>query len=582
MFSIGLSLFDNADSKNKIIFSLIGIYITYKKTGLIDEYIKSVYNFFVYFNKTKYLNSLLFNTVTQIPHYRNKLDNEVFKVQKGIEESTFKLESSIKNRIDTIPIRGIVPDFIIEKMTENHKGDLTFYNPSKLSGTLYNLPTETETGLLKNVIDIYYKTNPLHSDIFPSLITMEKDIVKMTKSLLNCPPDKGFGTVTTGGTESIILALFGYREYSRKQKGITSPEVVAPSTVHPAFDKGCYYLGIKLRKINVDRNNQLDLEQLSWTINQNTILLVGSLPSFPHGLIDDIDVLNKYASEWNIPIHVDACLGGFVFPFLEDMPPYDFRNIGVQSMSIDTHKYGCCPKGSSVLIFRDLYFFESCYFIQSEWSGGIYATTNLTGSRSGLNLALTWAMMAYNGKEGYRNNAKQIYKGLVRIKTAFGNDSDVFVFGEPRICVVGFGSETIDIYKVSSRMKRKGWNLNELQNPPSFHLCITNCHTDEIITQFIADLKTSLDKVVSDKFNKDYITTNLEYTKFSKEKGGLVDNDTNQNQRQNGDGKDEDKDEDEDLVDNEESGASVYGTTQKVPDQSIVDDVVKCYLNSIH
>ena len=572
MFTLGLSLFENTNSKNKMLFSLIGIYITYKKTGLIDEYVKSVYNFFVYFNKTKYLNSLLFNTVIQLPYYRNKLDNEVFKVQKGIEESTQKLEDKIKNRIETIPSRGIVPNFIIEKMTENHAGDLTFYNPSKLSGTLYNLPTETEVNLLKNVIDIYYKTNPLHSDIFPSLITMEKDIVKMTKSLLNCPPDKGFGTVTTGGTESIILALFGYREYARKHKGIISPEVVAPSTVHPAFDKGCYYLGIKLRKIDVSRDNEINKEQLSWFINHNTILLVGSLPSFPHGLIDDIDLLSRYASEWNIPIHVDACLGGFVFPFLEDMPPFDFRNLGVQSISIDTHKYGCCPKGSSVLIFRDLYFFESCYFIQSEWSGGIYATTNLTGSRSGLNLALTWAMMSYNGKEGYRNNAKQIYKGLVRIKTAFGNDSDIFVFGDPRICVVGFGSDTIDIYKVSSRMKRKGWNLNELQNPPSFHLCITNCHTDEIITQFIADLKTCLDKVVTAKFNKQYVTSNLEYSEFTRKRVGGVSEDVDRNQ-------DADT---ENIEDEEASGASVYGTTQKVPDQSIVDDVVKCYLNSIH
>jgi sphinganine-1-phosphate aldolase len=248
-------------------------------------------------------------------------------------------------------------------------------------------------------------------------------------------------------------------------------------------------------------------------------------------------------------------------------------------MSIDTHKYGCCPKGSSVLIFRDLDYFENCYFIQSEWSGGIYATTNLTGSRSGLNLALTWAMMAYNGKEGYRDNAKQIYKGLARIKTAFSNDHDIYVFGDPLICVVGFGSDTIDIYKVSDRMKKMGWNLNELQNPPSFHLCITNCHNRVNITLFIEDLKSCLDKVVNAKFNKNYITTNLEYSELSTIAENGVSNE-GVNNNLDIDGRNVSFDEDNDNE--EKTGASVYGTTQKVPDQSIVDEVVKCYLNSIH
>ena len=563
MFTYGVSLFDNSEQKKSILFSLIGIYITYKKTGLIDEYIKSVYNFFVFFNKKKYLNSLIFNTMIQFPYYRNKLDKEVLKVKKGIKESTNKLEESIKHRIDTIPNNGMVPELIIEKMKENHNRDLTFYNPEKLSGTLYNIPTETETRLIKDVIDVYYKSNPLHSDIFPSLITMEKDIVKMTKTFLNCPENKGIGTVTTGGTESIILALFGYREYARKNKGITSPEVVAPSTVHPAFDKGCYYLGIKLKKIEVGNMNELNLTQLSLAINHNTILIVGSRPSFPHGLIDDISVLNIYAREWNIPIHVDACLGGFVFPFLEEMPPFDFRIYGVQSMSIDTHKYGCCPKASSVLIFRDIDYFENCYFIQSEWSGGIYATTNLTGSRSGLNLALTWAMMAYKGKEGYKNNAKQIFRGVMRIKAAFKDDSDIFIFGRPKVCVVSFGSNTINIYEVSSKMKKMKWNLNELQNPASFHFCITNCHTDDIITTFIADLKMCLDEVVNEKLNSNSNFVNSENNFYeNSENKNLI---SSNNEEQTPD-----------------SGASIYGTTQRVPDQSIVDDVVKIYLNSIH
>jgi hypothetical protein len=161
------------------------------------------------------------------------------------------------------------------------------------------------------------------------------------------------------------------------------------------------------------------------------------------------------------------------------------------------------------------------------------------------------------------------------------------VFGDPRICVVGFGSDTIDIYKVSDRMKKMGWNLNELQNPPSFHLCITNCHTDNIITLFIEDLKSCLDKIVTAKFNKNYITTNLEYSELStiahdvvsnKELNNNLDLDIKESNVSNVNNVSFD----EDNEDEEETGASVYGTTQKVPDQSIVDEVVKCYLNSIH
>ena len=323
-------------------------------------------------------------------------------------------------------------------------------------------------------------------------------------------------------------------------------------TVHPAVDKGCYYLGIKLRKISVDDNNNIDETQLNYSINHNTIVVIGSVPSFPHGLVDNILLLNSYAIHYDAPIHVDACLGGFVFPFIKEFPPYDFRLLGVQSISVDTHKYGCCPKGSSVLVFRDKKYFECCYFIQSEWSGGIYATTNITGSRSGLNLAWTWAMLTYQGYDTLSDQANEIMENLEKIKSAFEDDSDIKIYGDPKVCVVGFGSDTLNIYKVCQHMKEKGWNLNELQNPPSFHFCITNCHTDDIIDEFIKNLRESIDKTLTEKN-----TLYLEDMCFQE---GLPKKSSSSSAE----------------------GASIYGTTQKVPDQSVVDDVVVCYLNSIH
>jgi sphinganine-1-phosphate aldolase len=525
----------NSHYRNRVIFSLITGYLTFKNKGYIDEYMKSVFNFFVYFNKRKYFGNIIFNMAMKLSYFKNKLEKEICHVEKGIKAETKYLEDGVKYRISKLPTENLVQKYILQKMQENFDGDLKHHNPLKLSGTLYNTPKQDETKLLKGVLDIYYKTNPLHADIYPSLITMEKDIVSMTKNLLNCPYDKGFGTLTTGGTESIILALYGYREYARKYKGITKPEVVVLKTVHPAFDKGCYYLGIKLRKVDVDKNNKINKTQLGWYVNHNTIVVVGSVPSFPHGLIDDISLLNSVVKPYNIPIHLDACLGGFIFPFIDGLEAFDFRIPGVQSVSLDTHKYGCCPKGSSVLVFRDKEFFESCYFIQSEWSGGIYATTNITGSRSGLNLAWTWALLTYQGENTLKTQAIKISKNVSKIRLAFQNDYDIFIFGEPQLCVVGFGSHTVNIYSVSGKTKEKGWNLNELQNPSSFHLCLTNCHTDEIIDEFINDLKCSLDQVVNEK--------------------------TGNNNKQT---------------------SSIYGTTQRVPDQSIVDNVVRCYLNTIH
>jgi sphinganine-1-phosphate aldolase len=536
-----LQIFNLNLTERKYYYALFGIMI-FKNRGYIDYSIKSLHNWIFYTNKIRATKSFLFNLMMNIPYYRNQLDSEIFKIDEGLQSKMKSLEEGIP-RITSMPKIGLTLDLINKNMTTMREIDEKHGDLSKVSGTLYNTPLNEEIELQKMVMDHYYKTNPLHADIFPSLVTMEKDIISITKKLLHCPDYEGVGTVTTGGTESIILALFGYREYGRS-KGITNPEIIAPKTVHPAFDKGCYYLGIKINKISVDDNNNIDLNSLKWHINHNTILIVGSAPSFPHGLIDNINLLSEMALKYNIPLHVDACLGGFVLSFLDRGSEFDFSIKGVTSISIDTHKYGCCPKGSSVLVFRERSIFEHCYFIQSEWCGGIYATTNLTGSRSGLTLAWTWSMLNYQGYDKLQKQAISIKNNVKLIKDAFENDTDIYVFGDPDVCVVGFGSNTINIYEISQKLKELGWNLNELQNPPSFHLCVTNCHTTKIIKSFIENLLDSLHFVVNK--NKNNKISNNGHSKKSN------------------------------------SGGSIYGTTQKVPDQGIVDNVVVKYLNSIH
>jgi len=548
---------------HKALFNyFILLVISYKGYGFVDEYVKFILRYTFYHNKISDISSIIFKSLIKIPYFKNKLITKLSQIENKIIDDSLELQSLVKHRTITLPVISVSSDLILNKMSENINADLSCQNPLKLSGAKYNTPGDEEKEMMKSVFDLYYKTNPLHSDIYPSLITMEKDIIFMVKNMLNCSISEGFGSLTTGGTESIILALFSYREYAKKYKGITSPEVVALSTVHPAFDKGCYYLGIKLRKVNVDESNFIDTIHLNLSINHNTILLVGSVPSFPHGLIDDIEILNHLACLYSIPIHIDACLGGFMYPFIAESPPFDFRVPCVQSISIDTHKYGCCPKGSSVLLFRKKEYMETCYFIQSEWSGGIYATTNITGSRSGLNVAWTWDMLNYQGISKLQDQANNIFKKLNRIKKAFSDSKDIFIYGDPIVCVVGFGSKNLNIYTISQKMKMLGWNLNELQNPSSFHFCITNCHTDDIITEFIENLKECINETYDETYNFDCIFNEL----ISDEENNTANPNSNNANRNT----------------NTNYSASIYGTTQKVPDKSIIDRVVTFYLNTLH
>tara|TARA_B110001469_G_scaffold127153_1_gene146946 strand:+ start:1251 stop:2879 length:1629 start_codon:yes stop_codon:yes gene_type:complete len=532
----------------KYAWRMIILYLVLYNRHNFGFYSQKLTNFILYKDKRKLINAFIFRLMIKTPLYKDKYHREISKVETKINLDIVKLEENIF-KIKTIPEDGESIKTIETNLKSMIYNDTVHSNLDKISGAIYNKPDSKEIKLFTMVLNIYCKTNPLHADVFPSLISMEKDIVSMTKKLFNCPEGEGSGTMTSGGTESIILALVGYREYARKHKGIYSPEMVAPITVHCAFDKGCKYLGITLHKINIDRNNNIDKCMLLSHINHNTILLVGSAPSFPNGIIDDISLLGKLGKQYDIPVHVDACLGGFVLPFLDSntkmLPKFDFLVEGVTSISADTHKYGCCPKGSSVLLFKKKTLLESCYFIQSDWTGGIYATTNLTGSRSGLSIAWTWSTLRFIGKTQFYIQANNISDNVIKIRDAFNNDNDVFIFGQPNVCVVAFGSDVFDIYILSQKMKALGWHLNELQNPPSFHLCVTNRHTKDIIDLFIKDLKQSIHEIINDKKNNSLVSSSN-----SKKEASV--------------------------------SGSIYGTTQKVPDQNSVDAIVKTYLNAIH
>ncbi|OBS79168.1 hypothetical protein A6R68_18445, partial [Neotoma lepida] len=372
-----------------------------------------------------------------------------------------------------------------------------FWQEGKASGAVYNgEPKFTE--LLVQAYGEFAWSNPLHPDIFPGLRKLEAEIVRMTCSLFNGGPDC-CGCVTSGGTESILMACKAYRDLAL-EKGIKTPEIVAPQSAHAAFDKAAHYFGMKIIRVAQNKNMEVDVRAMRSAISRNTAMLVCSAPQFPHGVIDPIPEVAKLAVKYKIPLHVDACLGGFLIVFMEKAgyplkKPFDFRVKGVTSISADTHKYGYAPKGSSVLLYSDEKYRRYQFYVGTEWQGGIYASPCIAGSRPGGIIAACWAALMHFGENGYVEATKQIIKTARYLKLE--TIKSIFIFGDPQLSVIALGSHDFDIYRLSNMMAAKGWNFNYLQFPKSIHFCITLVHTRKrVATQFLKDIRESVTQIM--------------------------------------------------------------------------------------
>lgn len=365
-----------------------------------------------------------------------------------------------------------------------------------VSGAVYH-GDEEHVDFLNRVYALNSQSNPLHSDLWPSTTKFEAEVVAMTTQMLGATADADVcGTVTSGGTESILLAMKTYRDSARDRKGITTPEIIAPATAHAAFDKAAQYFAIKLVRIPVGADFRADVSAARGAITKNTIALVGSAPSFPHGVMDPIKELSELAQQRGVGFHTDACLGGFVLPWAEKLgypiPAFDFRLPGVTSVSADTHKYGYAAKGTSVVLYRGKNLRHFQYFTATDWPGGLYSSPTLAGSRPGGLSAACWAAMVTIGEQGYMETTRRILETAAEIKRGISEIPEVRVLGDP-LWVIAFASDVMDIYKVMDFMARRGWNLNALQKPPAVHLCVTLRHTQPgVARRFNEDLKAAV------------------------------------------------------------------------------------------
>lgn len=284
---------------------------------------------------------------------------------------------------------------------------------------------------------------------------------------------------------------------------------IIPDTAHAAFIKACNYFKIKLHRVPCPAPEfKVDIHALRRLINPNTVLLVGSAPNFPHGIVDDIPALSRLATKNKIPLHVDCCLGSFVIALLkkagfpspyEEEGGFDFRQPGVTSISVDTHKYGFAPKGNSVLLYRNKSYRSNQYFIYPDWSGGVYASPSVAGSRPGALIAGCWASLMSVGETGYINSCTEIVNSARKFESAVREHPLISlhmeVVGNPMVSVVAFHSKNgaIDIYDIADDLSGKGWHLNALQSPAAIH-CAFTIPTAKAVDQLITDLAEVVQK----------------------------------------------------------------------------------------
>jgi sphinganine-1-phosphate aldolase len=399
-----------------------------------------------------------------------------------------------------LPEQGRARNDVLAEMRELAAREAPRWRDGFASGAVYH-GADDHIAFANEAYSIASQSNPLHPDLWPSAIKYEAEIVAMTASLLGGGSGAGrvptvCGTVSSGGTESIMLAMRAYRDWARTERGIDEPEIVAPRSAHAAFDKAARFFGMRLVTTELGPDWRADVGAMEAALGPRTAVLVASAPGFPHGVVDPVGEIAALAQRHGVGCHVDACLGGFVLPFAARLgypvPPFDFRVPGVTSMSVDPHKFGYAPKGTSVVLYRDPSLRRYQYYCSSTWMGGLYYSPTFAGSRPGGLSAACWAVMVSLGMDGYLALTRRLLDAATRIKEGIEDIPALEILGDP-LFVIAFRARALDVYALLDKMSSRGWSLNGLQDPPAAHLCVTQRHAEPgVAERFLDDLRASV------------------------------------------------------------------------------------------
>ncbi len=341
---------------------------------------------------------------------------------------------------------------------------------------------------------MFAASNGLDPTAFPSLLRMENDLVALTGGLLDAP-DGFAGSVTSGGTESILLAVLAARQGS---PGASDPSMVLPTSAHAAFHKAAEFLGVRAVLVDVDPDTlRADPVAMADAVDDTTVLVVASAPSYAHGVVDPVPDIAALGAERGIRCHVDACIGGWVLPHLDDAPPWTFEVEGVTSISVDLHKYAYTPKGVSVLLHRTPALRRGHFFASANWPGYTMLNSTMQSTRSGGPLAAAWAVTQRIGIQGYADLARQARDATLAVATAVDGIDGLSVLTAPDSTLVALLADpSCDVFTIADEMLERGWfvqpQLSFRGVPPTLHLTLSAA-TAPSVPELVVALQESAD-----------------------------------------------------------------------------------------
>jgi sphinganine-1-phosphate aldolase len=395
----------------------------------------------------------------------------------------------------TLPARGRPQGAVLDELRAMKSGD-SDWQGGRVPLFVFKATDELyETG--RAAFMEYFTENALGGRrAFPSVKRMEDEVVEMALSLFNAPDDAQ-GFMTTGGTESIIQAVQTCRDWTRAQR--KEPHlrgnIVAAYSAHPAFDKGAKLMDLEVRRAPVGPDLRADPAAIEALIDDQTMMIVGSAPSFPYGCIDPISELGLLAERRGLWLHVDACVGGYLAPFVKmigrDIPTFDFAIPGVSSLSADLHKFGFTPKPASTVFYRTADKAEHHSFDFSGWPNGRFLTSTIVGTRPAGGIAAAWANFEFLGIDGYKQIARDLMTFIDTYKAGIREIRSLDILGDPHLSIVAYGSSEVDVFRVAEVMQAKGWVPGLVQQPKAIHRMMSMLHAPSL-DAYLSDVRAAV------------------------------------------------------------------------------------------
>ena len=339
--------------------------------------------------------------------------------------------------------------------------------------------------------------NALNTDAFPSLRRMQSEVVALAGKWLGASPQSA-GFMTSGGTESILMAVKSARDRLRVERGISDPNMIMPTSAHAAFAKAGAYFGVEVRRVGVLADWRADVSAMRKIVDKNTVLVAGSTPQYPQGVIDDISSIAKIAIDAEINCHVDACMGGVTLAYLERLgekiEPWNLQVPGVSSISVDLHKFGYTSKGASVIIYATKHLRSFQGFITDDWLGGVYGSSGVLGTKSGGSIASAWAVMHFFGDDGYLRLTRQAREATLQLAEIVRTSGELILRAEPECTLLSFGARdpgALNVFAIADELAKRGWYVDRQTPPDSVHCTVNAIHHDKI-NWFANDLRESV------------------------------------------------------------------------------------------